>query len=101
MPGREVPSKRVSFNCSDCDEPTTGVVGTKRVGATQCTACFGKGVDRRPKTLNDLTGKEWAQKSKSVDERIPPVIAPHEEDLGPGEEVLQHESKAIRQQPRP
>ena len=40
-------------------------------------------------------------KSKSVDERIPPVIAPQEEDLGPGEEVLQQESKAIRQQPRP
>ena len=70
MPGREVPSKRVSFNCSDCDEPTTGVVGTKRVGATQCTACFGKGVDRRPKTLNDLTGKGWAQKSKSVSEYL-------------------------------
>jgi len=40
-------------------------------------------------------------KSKSVDERIPPVIAPQDGDLGPGEEVLQQESKAIRQQPRP
>ena len=40
-------------------------------------------------------------KSKSVDERIPPVLAPQEEDLGPGEEVLQRESKAVRQQPRP
>jgi hypothetical protein len=29
------------------------------------------------------------------------VIAPHEEDLGPGEEVLAQESKAVRQQPRP
>jgi hypothetical protein len=40
-------------------------------------------------------------KSKSVEERIPPVIAPQAEDLGPGEEVLQQESKAVRQQPRP
>lgn len=40
-------------------------------------------------------------KSKSVDERIPTVIAPEEEDIGPGEEVLQQESKAVRQQPRP
>jgi hypothetical protein len=40
-------------------------------------------------------------KSKSVDERIPTVIARQEEDLGPGEEVLKQESKAVRQRPRP
>ena len=40
-------------------------------------------------------------KSKSVDERIPTVIARQEEDLGPGEDVLKQESKAVRQQPRP
>lgn len=40
-------------------------------------------------------------KSKSVDERIPSVIAPHDDDLGPGEEVLREEAKAVRQQPRP
>jgi hypothetical protein len=45
--------------------------------------------------------EEAQTKSKSVDERIPPVIAPQEEDLGPGEGVLQQESKAVRQQPRP
>jgi hypothetical protein len=45
--------------------------------------------------------EEAEAKSKSVDERIPPVIAPQEEDLGPGEGVLQQESKAVRQQPRP
>jgi hypothetical protein len=37
-------------------------------------------------------------KSKSVDERIPPVI-PTREDKGPGEEVLEQEAKAVRQQP--
>ncbi|MEK6224848.1 MAG: hypothetical protein AABM40_00985 [Chloroflexota bacterium] len=45
--------------------------------------------------------EEAEAKSKSVDERIPTVIAREEEDLGPGEEVLQQESKAVRQQPRP
>ena len=45
--------------------------------------------------------EEAELKSKSVDERIPPVIAPGEEDLGPGEEVLEQEAKAARQQPRP
>jgi len=45
--------------------------------------------------------EEAELKSKSVDERIPPVIAPHDGEPGPGEEVLQQESKAVRQQPRP
>ena len=45
--------------------------------------------------------EEAELKSKSVDERIPPVIAPGQEDLGPGEEVLEQEAKAARQQPRP
>jgi hypothetical protein len=45
--------------------------------------------------------EEAEAKSKSVEERIPPVIAPQEEDMGPGEEVLRQESKAVRQQPRP
>jgi len=45
--------------------------------------------------------EEAEAKSKSVDERIPPVIAPHDDDPGPGEEVLREEAKAVRQQPRP
>jgi hypothetical protein len=44
--------------------------------------------------------EEAAAKSKSVDERIPPVIAPHDDAPGPGEEVLREEAKAARQQPR-
>lgn len=43
--------------------------------------------------------EEAEAKSKSVEERIPPVIAPHDEEIGPGEEVLELESKAVRQQP--
>ena len=44
------------------------------------------------------TPEEAQAKSKSIDERIPPVIPPHEE-MGPGEEVLEQEAKATRQQP--
>jgi len=57
------------------------------------------GMDKeKPRPEDSL--EEAEAKSKSVDERIPPVIAPQEEDLGPGEEVLEQESKAVRQQPR-
>jgi hypothetical protein len=58
------------------------------------------GMDKnKPRPEDSL--QEAEAKSKSVDQRVPPVIAPHEEDLGPGEEVLEQESKAVRQQPRP
>jgi hypothetical protein len=43
--------------------------------------------------------EEAQEKSKSVDQRVPPIIAPRDEELGPGEEVLAQESKAVRQQP--
>jgi hypothetical protein len=55
----------------------------------------------KEKARPDDSLEEAEAKSKSVDERIPPVIAPQEEDLGPGEEILRQESKAVRQQPRP
>ncbi len=59
-----------------------------------------RGMDKeKPRPEDSLEQAE--AKSKSVDERIPPVIAPQEEDIGPGEEVLEQESKAVRQQPRP
>jgi hypothetical protein len=45
--------------------------------------------------------EEAEAKSKTVDQRIPPVIAPHDSEPGPGEEVLEQEAKAVRQQPRP
>lgn len=48
----------------------------------------------------DDTLEEAEEKSKSVDERIPPVIPPHDEEIGPGEQVLEQEQKATRQQPR-
>jgi hypothetical protein len=53
----------------------------------------------KPRPQDSL--EEAEAKSKSVDERIPPVIAPHDDERGPGEEVLEQEAKAVRQQPRP
>jgi hypothetical protein len=55
----------------------------------------------KDKPRPDDTLEEAELKSKSVDERIPAVIAPKDGDPGPGEEVLEQESKAVRQQPRP
>jgi hypothetical protein len=58
------------------------------------------GMDKgKPRPDDSL--EEAEAKSKSVDERIPPVVAPHDGEPGPGEEVLEQESKAVRQQPRP
>ena len=45
--------------------------------------------------------EEAQAKSKSVDERIPPVIAPKDGLPGPGEQVLEQEAKATRQPQRP
>jgi len=55
----------------------------------------------KDKPRPDDSPEEAETKSKSVDERIPPVIAPRDEEPGPGEEVLEQEAKAVRQQPRP
>lgn len=56
-------------------------------------------MDKKPQPEDTL--EEAETKSKSVDERIPPVIAPKDGEPGPGEEVLAQEAKAVRQQPRP
>ena len=45
--------------------------------------------------------EEAQAKSKSVEERIPLVIAPGDEEIGPGEEALAQEAKATRRQPKP
>jgi hypothetical protein len=57
------------------------------------------GMDKEKPRPDDSLAEAEA-KSKSVDERIPTVIPPKAEDLGPGEEVLKQEAKAVRQQPR-
>jgi DNA modification methylase len=59
--------RREVFNCFKCGHETDGFTGTARYDANQCRACFGKREDRRPRDLNDLSGKQWAALSKSVD----------------------------------
>jgi len=58
------------------------------------------GMDKE-KARPDDSLEEAEAKSKSIDERIPPVIAPHDGEPGPGEQVLEQEAKAVRQPPRP
>lgn len=57
-----------AFACSKCGEATRALSDTDRQVRGLCRACFGKGEDRRPRELNELTGKEWAQKSRSVEQ---------------------------------
>lgn len=59
--------QRETFNCVKCGDLTDAFVGTERFEEIKCRRCFGKRKDARPKDLNDLTGKEWAALSKSVD----------------------------------
>ena len=62
-----VPERRkIKFDCRNCGSASDAFLGTSRDTARLCRACFGKGEDRRPHELNDLTGKEWAQASRSV-----------------------------------
>jgi DNA modification methylase len=68
MPGRDPTSKRKSYECDRCGAATRGTKGTTRVAQRLCTTCFGKRTDKRPRELNELSGKEWASKSKSISE---------------------------------
>lgn len=60
--------RRVTFPCSRCQEPTDAFPETVRLAERLCRACFGKGPDRRPRELNDLSGREWAASSRSVEQ---------------------------------
>jgi DNA modification methylase len=61
-------TRRASIKCAKCGERTDVRVPSARATQLLCRDCFGKGVDRRPRELNELTGAEWAQASKSVAE---------------------------------
>jgi DNA modification methylase len=60
--------RRERFECTRCGRQTNAPRETKRLEARLCSPCFGKGKDRRRRELNDLTGREWAQASRSVEE---------------------------------
>jgi len=54
------------FACTRCGKQTDARENTSRLEKKLCRECFGKKKDKRKNQLNDLTGKEWAQNSKSV-----------------------------------
>jgi len=59
--------RRLRFDCTRCGAASDAFPETQRAAARTCRDCFGKGVDRRTRELNDLTGREWAQASRSVE----------------------------------
>jgi DNA modification methylase len=63
-----VEQARRKFECLRCGSDTDAFLSTARDSKGLCRECFGKGQDRRPRELNDLSGKEWAQASRSVQE---------------------------------
>lgn len=60
-------SKRAYFFCSKCGKETEAPYGTERIKKELCRECYGKKEDKRKNQLNHLTGKEWAENSKSVE----------------------------------
>jgi len=65
-------NSRIRFNCESCGVASTAPISTERATEKQCTKCFGKRTDKRVNKLNDLSGSEWAQGSKTV-EKYPGV----------------------------
>jgi len=61
-------AKWKTYQCRSCGESSRALGGTQRDKVELCRTCFGKGPDRRPRELNELTGKEWAQRSRSVEQ---------------------------------
>lgn len=58
----------MTYPCLRCKSETDAFLGTKRLSEELCRDCYGKREDKRPRELNDLTGKEWAQNSRSIQE---------------------------------
>ena len=59
---------RINFLCSSCGIEDDAIVGTKRERAKLCRLCFGKRKDTRKNELNNLSGKQWAEYSRSVEQ---------------------------------
>jgi DNA modification methylase len=60
--------RRQVFPCIRCGESTDAPEGTERLSFGLCRQCFGKAPDRRPRELNELTGRQWALASRSVEQ---------------------------------
>lgn len=73
--------KREKFPCKQCGAPTSAPLGTFRAAQSLCSQCVGRRADKRPRELNDLTGKEWAQASRSI-ERYPDTRSEKQREHG-------------------
>ncbi|SFB75611.1 DNA methylase [Zunongwangia mangrovi] len=60
-------NQKVSFKCTKCGKPSYSYEGTERAKSNICKDCYGKRKDKRENKLNNLSGKEWAALSKSVE----------------------------------
>src|SRR5690242_16861954 len=60
-------TKSVFFRCSKCGSDADAPPGTERSQQLVCRQCYGRGKDKRPRELNDLTGAEWARASRSIE----------------------------------
>lgn len=60
--------RRRRFSCVQCGAESTAALGTERVEAELCRDCFGTRQFTRQRQLNDLSGSEWAQASRSVEQ---------------------------------
>lgn len=82
MTAQPTPSRsRVRYACRSCGDGTDAFAGTSREEQRLCRTCVPKREDRRPRELNDLTGAEWAQMSKSVQE-FPDTRSPKQRQHG-------------------
>lgn len=61
-------TRRAQFDCTRCDAAASAPLGTSRAERGLCNRCFGKRPDRRPRELNELSGKQWAAASRSVEQ---------------------------------
>ncbi len=81
-PRRDVTITRSSrITCRQCGAADDAKVPSKRADLQLCRTCFGRGEDRRPRELNELEGREWAQASRSV-EQYPDVRSEKQRDHG-------------------
>lgn len=73
--------ERFFFDCKSCGKYDDAFEGTARFDQQLCRACYGKRADKRPRDLNDLSGKEWAQLSRSV-EQYPDIRSDKQREHG-------------------
>ena len=60
-------NRKISFECKNCGNEADALLNTDRAEKSFCKECYGKRKDTRVNRLNDLSGREWATLSKSIE----------------------------------